>query len=116
MDTKHFKSKIAPFFWVNHEDQFSVCLSTGEYKQELFETREEEGFEGNGYDWCALAKAFLKEYMPELKPTIHHDPEAGMYCAYATDADALRDFILKFREICDNDSLIKDLFLRVEIE
>ena len=82
MDTKHFKSKIAPFFWVNYEDQFSVCLSTGEYKQELFETREEE----------------------------------GMYCAYATDADALRDFILKFREICDNDSLIKDLFLRVEIE
>ena len=71
---------------------------------------------GNGYDWCALAKAFLKEYMPELKATIHHDPEAGMYCAYATDADALRDFILKFREICDNDSLIKDLFLRVEIE
>ena len=54
--------------------------------------------------------------MPELKATIHHDPEAGMYCAYATDADALRDFILKFREICDNDSLIKDLFLRVEIE
>ena len=48
----------------------------------------------------ALAKAFLKEYMPELKATIHHDPEAGMYCAYATDADALRDFILKFREIC----------------
>ena len=72
MDTKHFKSKIAPFFWVNHEDQFSVCLSTGEYKQELFETREEEGFEGNGYDWCALAKAFLKEYMPELKS--YHTP------------------------------------------
>lgn len=116
MDTEHFKKAIVPFFWVNHKGHFSVCLSTGEYKQELFETREEEGFEGNGYDWCALAKAFLKEYMPELKDTIHHDPEADMYCAYATDADALRDFILKFREICDKDSLIKDLFLRVEIE
>lgn len=71
MDTKHFKSKIAPFFWVNHEDLFSVCLSTGEYKQELFETREEEGFEGNGYDWCALAKAFLKDTSSELCHWLH---------------------------------------------
>jgi hypothetical protein len=116
MDTEHFKKAIAPFFWVKHKDQFSVCLSTGEYKQELFETREEEGFEGSGYDWWALAKAFLKEYMPELKATIHHDPEADMYCAYSTEPDALRTFILKFREICDNDSLIKDLFLSVETE
>lgn len=54
--------------------------------------------------------------MPELKATIHHDPEADMYCAYSTEPDALRTFILKFREICDNDSLIKDLFLSVETE
>ena len=91
MDTKHFKSKIAPFFWVNHEDQFSVCLVQENTNKNFFETREEEGFEGNGYDWCALAKAFLKEYMPELKATIHHDPEARHVLCYATDADALRD-------------------------
>ena len=86
MDTKHFKSKIAPFFWVNHEDQFSVCLSTGEYKQELFETREEEGFEGNGYDWCALAKAFLKEYIKEKKLDESDLLKLGFYTRYGGKA------------------------------
>ncbi|PJI26554.1 immunity 51 family protein [Prevotella intermedia] len=116
MDTEHFKNMIAPFFGVDHKDMFSVCLNTGEYKHELFETREEEGFEGNGYDWCSLVKVFLKEYMPELKEDIQHDPEAGMYCAYSSDADVLRAFIIKFREVCDNETLIYDLFSRAEIE
>ena len=54
--------------------------------------------------------------MPELKEDIQHDPEAGMYCAYSSDADVLRAFIIKFREVCDNETLIYDLFSRAEIE
>lgn len=116
MDTEQFKSLIAPFFWVNHKDMFSVCLNAEEYKHELFETREEEGFEGNGYDWCSLVKVFLKEYMPEFKDNIHHDPEADMYCAYSSNADVLKAFIIKFREICNNEALLYDLFSRAEFK
>ncbi|PUV24565.1 Imm51 family immunity protein [Sphingobacterium athyrii] len=44
----------------------SVCLNVGEYKIEIFQPREEEGFEGNGYDWSSLANVFLEEQIPEL--------------------------------------------------
>ena len=54
MDTKDFEMKIQPFFWVDHESTASVCLNVGEYKAEIFEAREDEGFEGNGYDWRAI--------------------------------------------------------------
>ena len=33
----------------------SVFLNVGEYLQEIFDTREDEGFEGSGYDWRSLA-------------------------------------------------------------
>lgn len=59
--TEQFENEIAPFFWVGHEESASVCLNVGEYLQEIFDTREDEGFEGNGYDWGSLAQVFLNE-------------------------------------------------------
>ncbi len=53
--TKEFEKEIAPFFWVEHEESASVFLNAGEYLQEIFDTREDEGFEGSGYDWRSLA-------------------------------------------------------------
>ena len=49
-DTATFTEKIKPFFWVDHDNSFSTCLVMGTYKNEIFETRLAEGFEGNGYD------------------------------------------------------------------
>lgn len=53
---KEFEKRIEPFFWVEHDTSYSVCLTVGEYLQEVFDTREDEGFEGNGYDWASLDK------------------------------------------------------------
>ena len=53
--TKEFEKESAPFFWVEHEESASVFLNVGEYLQEIFDTREDEGFEGSGYDWRSLA-------------------------------------------------------------
>ena len=44
---KEFEERIKPFFWVEHDTSYSVCLTVGEYLQEIFDTREDEGFEGN---------------------------------------------------------------------
>ena len=66
MDTNNFNELIKPFFWIEHENSVSVCLNVGEYKAEIFQAREDEGFEGNGYDWGALAKVFLEEQKTEL--------------------------------------------------
>lgn len=40
--TKDLQEKIKPFFWVEHDNSYSVCLTVGEYLQEVFDTRVEE--------------------------------------------------------------------------
>jgi Immunity protein 51 len=116
MELNNFEAIIAPFFWTEHENSVSVCLYVGEYKTEIFETREEEGFEGNGYDWASLAQVFLEEQKPELIDVVKFDPEGSMFCAYSSDTAALKTFILSFKEACENKTLILDLFSRAELD
>lgn len=116
MGTDSLKEQIRPFFWVEHANSFSVCLNAGEYRSEVFETRENEGFEGNGYDWASLASVFIAERMPELEEVVKFDPEAGMFCAYSSDADALKRFILSFKTACEDEILIRDMFSRAELD
>lgn len=65
--TEQFEKEITPFFWIEHEESASVCLNVGEYLQEIFDTRADEGFEGNGYDWGSLAQVFLDEQCLDLQ-------------------------------------------------
>lgn len=106
-----FKEKIKPFFWVEHDaGKVSLCLDVGSYKAEVFDTRAGEGFEGGGYDWESLALVFLNERLPELKECIDFDSEAGMFCAYSSNKTALEKFAIGFKDACENDALIQDLF------
>jgi hypothetical protein len=113
---KELKDKLAPFFWVEHESSFSLCLEPDGFKDEVFESRAEEGFEGGGYDWGSLAQVFLDEVMPELKTQIDFDPEANMFCAYSGSSEALQKFAIGFRAMCDDDKLMRDLFSRAELD
>jgi len=114
--TEQFKAEITPFFWVEHEESASACLNVGEYLQEVFDTRADEGFEGNGYDWGSLAQVFLDEKCSDLQDKINFDPEADMFCAYSKDKDALADFILRFKKASEDKPLILDLFSRAELD
>ncbi|WP_375559949.1 immunity 51 family protein [Bernardetia sp. OM2101] len=116
MNNQDFENQIKPFFWTDHEKSASVCLSAIEYKAEIFEARAEEGFEGNGYDWASLARVFLEEKQPQLTEVINFDPEGSMYCAYSSDKEALKEFSIKFKEACENETLINDLFSRAELD
>ena len=111
----NFEKQILPFFWVEDEEVISVCLNVGEYCKDIFETRAEEGFLGNGYDWESLASVFINERMPELEDAIEFDSEAGMFCAYSAEKKILKKFILAFKKACDDEELIKDLFSRAEL-
>ncbi|GGG88965.1 hypothetical protein GCM10007415_23820 [Parapedobacter pyrenivorans] len=111
-----FKENIKPFFWVENISSTSVCLNTGSFKPEIFETRADEGFEGNGYDWTSLAKVFLDERYADLTDKVKFDPEAAMFCAYSSDPDALKTFIIAFKEACENETLIQDVFSRAELD
>lgn len=110
------KNQLKPFFWVDHENSVSLCLDVGGFKDEIFLSREDEGFEGNGYDWGSLATVFLDEKMPELKADIDFDPEASMFCVYSKNAEALEKFAVAFRAMCDDDVLMSDLFSRAELD
>lgn len=111
-----FKERIKPFFFVEHGKSASVCLDIGVYKNEIFQLRADEGFEGNGYDWGSLAKVFLDEKCPDLQDVVKIEPEAGMFCAYSTDVESLKRFSLAFKDMCENEDLMKDLFSRVELD
>lgn len=114
--TEQFEKEIAPFFWVEYNAGASVCLNAGEYLQEVFATREDEGSLGNGYDWTGLAQVFLDETCSDLQGKIDFDPEAGMFCAYSSDIEALADFVLRFKKACEDKPLILDLFSRAELD
>ena len=116
MDTNDFEVIIQPFFWVDHDSTASVCLNVGEYKAEIFQAREDEVFEGNGYDWESLARVFVEGQVPELSDKISFDSEGSMFCAYSKDKEALKRFILQFKEACENQVLIMDLFSRAELD
>jgi hypothetical protein len=64
--TEKIEKEISPFFWVDYDESASVCLDVGEYLQDVFDTREDEGFEGNGYDWASLAQVFVNEHCLDL--------------------------------------------------
>lgn len=114
--TKQFEKEIEPFFWVEQNSGASVCLTAVGYLQEVFDTRAEEGFIGNGYDWGSLAQVFLDEKCFDLQGKINFDPEADMFCAYSNDKDALADFIIRFKKACEDNALISDLFSRAELD
>ncbi|MPT41811.1 MAG: hypothetical protein E2603_25860, partial [Achromobacter sp.] len=99
--TIDFEESIKPFSWMEYEGSFSVILTVGEYKEEVFRRRRQEGFVGSGYDWASLALVFLNEKMPELAEQIDFDPEADTFCAYASDSDALKAFIVGFKAACE---------------
>ena len=122
IDYENINEKISPFnLLIYDEDPQNVRGSLiyypdGEYRQEVFDTREEEGFEGNGYDWESLALVFLEEKMPELSDAIDFDAEGSMFCAYSSKVDALSRFALGLKEFCDDIEAMKDLFSRAELD
>lgn len=116
MEMDNWKESIKPFEWVQYKERFSVCLETGDYLQDVFDARSDEGFEGNGYDWESLAKALIKEKCQELADGLEFDSEADMFCVYSKDDKILRDFICLFKKVCEDKNIIMDIFSRAELE
>ena len=116
---QEFEQQIAPFFWVEHDSSVSLCMSdVGDYKMDIFDSRAEEGFIGNGYDWGSLADVFIAEKHPEWQEVINFDSEAGMFCVYTDikNQAILKEFALVFKQTLDNDEVILDLFSRAELD
>lgn len=109
--------KISPFFLVEHGNNLvSLCLCTGIYKKDLFETRINGGIDGNGYVWDSLAKIFLQKMMPELLDKVKFDLESSMFCAFSENKNAILEFAITFHKMCEDESLMRELISRVELD
>lgn len=104
--------RIPPFRFVSGPVVSVVYLESGPYLQEVFGTRADQGFAGTGFDWASLARVFLDERRPSLKPKIHLEPEPELFAAWADKESDLQDFALSFHAACEDRSLILDLFSR----
>jgi len=108
-----FAKQIAPFTWDELDGNISVTMYTShKYKKDLFKTRKSEGFDGSGYDWESLAQVFLQEEVPDLLEKIDFDSEHLCFVAYSTDKEAMKRFIVMFKETCEDEKLITDIFSR----
>lgn len=109
--------KIRPFQLVEHDSgNISMILDVGTYKHEVFQTRADEGFEGNGYDWGSVAAVFLEEKMPHLADIVRFDPEGSMFCAYSGNREAMQHFAIGFKDACEDDAVFRNLFSRAELD
>lgn len=114
---RNFVERMKPFRLVEHDSgNISMVLDVGTYKDEVFQTRADEGFEGGGYDWGSVAAVFLVERMPHLADVVHFDPEASMFCAYSDNREALQNFAIEFKDACEDDVVFRDLFSRAELD
>lgn len=69
--------------------KFSLLLEAG--TTDVDDVIEELGHEPNGYFWEGLARLLIETQATELDGRIGFDPEAGMFCAYGQDRDALQE-------------------------
>ena len=120
--TKILNKQLEPFklmvFDEGTEDVWAtlVLWLNEDYKQNVFDTRQEEGFLGNGYDWNSLATVFLEEKMPELVDALSFDSEAGLFSIGSEDVEAVKKFALGFKAMCDDDSEMMDLLSRATLD
>ena len=122
MSYEEFNKQLEPFklmvFDEGTEDVWAtlVLWLNEEYKQNVFDTRQEEGFVGNGYDWNSLATVFLEEKMPELMEVLSFDSEAGLFAIGSEDVEAVKKFAIGFKALCDDESEMTDLFSRAILD
>jgi hypothetical protein len=84
---------LAPLklFEYDHKPGHFSLLLTDSWMIASTEIFEAAGFEGGGYSWAGVARAAIQAHAPQLDGRMGFDPEAGMFVAYGTDPDALRE-------------------------
>ncbi len=122
MSYEELNKQLEPFklmvFDEETEDVWAtlVLWLNEDYKQNVFDTRQEEGFIGNGYDWNSLAAVFLEEKMSELVDALSFDSEAGLFSIGSEDVEAVKKFALGFKAMCDDEREMMDLLSRAILD
>jgi hypothetical protein len=65
-----------------------------------------QGCEGGGYDWESAVRGLLVDRGSDLSERVGFDSEAGMFCAYGTDLDALHGIALALESLLADPDLL----------
>ena len=122
MSYEEINKQLEPFklmvFDEGTEDVWAtlVLWLNEDYKQNVFDTRLEEGFVGIVYDWNSLAIVFLEEKLPELMDVLSFDSEAGLFSIGSEDVELVKKFAIGFKALCDEESEMTDLLSRATLD
>lgn len=86
------RESFAPlvFFEYDHNPGNYCLMLSDSHMVELEEVFAAADYEGNGYGWAGVATTIVRVKAPELADRVKFDPEAGMFVAYGSDAEALQ--------------------------
>ncbi|MEV2278751.1 immunity 51 family protein [Nocardiopsis sp. NPDC049922] len=86
------RTSFAPlsFFEYDHRPGSYCLMLTDADMLGVRDVLEEHGYDAGGYAWEGVARSAVRLRAPELEGRVNYDPEAGMFVAYGTDAEALR--------------------------
>ncbi len=93
---KKLKEAIAPFRWLSGHGRYTLTLDAGLLHGDCFERNH---MLGNGYDWEAVASAFLERQGVDAGKTFRFDCEADTFSVSASTKKPLKDFALAFHEL-----------------
>ncbi|MCL2320747.1 MAG: immunity 51 family protein [Oscillospiraceae bacterium] len=110
------KERIKPFIFIEYENNYTLILTEGLYRYNIFKKRLRWGYKGNGFALRKLSEAFIEEKFPHLKGLIKYDEECDLYCAYSNDRETFLDFAYSFRDMCEDDEYIRELFKKIKLK
>ncbi|WP_121967105.1 Imm51 family immunity protein [Myroides sp. N17-2] len=93
----------------------SVILTNLSYKKDFFDLHSDKGFLGNGYDWQSLAKTYIHKFKPQLSTKLNFDSEADMFSIISKEDGVLEEFIIGFKQACEDNLLFNSLFIEAKI-
>ncbi|GIH28420.1 hypothetical protein Aph01nite_67300 [Acrocarpospora phusangensis] len=86
---------------------YSLLLNAG--TTEVDGVIEELGHEPNGYFWEGVAQLLVSIEVPDLESRFDYDPEAGMFCAYGTDRQALEELARRMAAVATDPDRVRQL-------
>lgn len=92
--------------------KFSLLMEAGSTPVDAVIT--ELGHEPHGYFWAGVAKVLVDTEASTLQGRFAYDPEAGMFCAYGTDREALAELGVRMSAVATDAERLRRLVASAE--
>ena len=99
-----FGKLSAPFTWDETPADCRIYLYTDDFKADMI---------GNGLAWDAIVIVFLLEAIPLLLQDIKFQSTSTIFQAASANKEGMKQFILSFKKICDNNDTFYKLIHKV---